>query len=67
MKRFRKERKFSSYQQMCEALEIVPAPRGTKREKQKQQIAETYMFIVLLEHSFFSLLCTEISVLPSKT
>ena len=42
MKRFRKERKFSSYQQMCEALEIVPAPRGTKREKQKQQIAESY-------------------------
>ena len=42
MKRFRKERKFSSYQQMCEALEIVPAPRVTKREKQKQQIAESY-------------------------
>ena len=49
---------------MCEALGIVPAPRGTKREKQKQQIAETYKVEV---HANNSITLTPLSKQQKET
>lgn len=36
---------------MCRALEIEPAPRGMKREAQKQEIQTTYRMTVNKNHS----------------
>ena len=46
MKLLRGKHHYKSYQEMCKALEIEPAPRGTKRETQKQELQKTYRMTV---------------------
>ena len=42
MKILRKQRKFASYKEMCKALDIMPAPRGSQREVQREEIQKHY-------------------------
>ena len=51
MKKLRGKHHYKSYQELCEALGITPAPRGERREQQKKEIQETYRMTVQANHS----------------
>ena len=51
MKQLRKTRKFQSYTQMCEALDIKPAQRRLSRDRQKERIQEKYRMVIHANNS----------------
>lgn len=51
MKKLRGKHHFNSYQQLCAALGIVPAPRGPQREAQKQEVQKLYQMSVRANNS----------------
>lgn len=51
MKKLRGKHHFKSYQQLCAALGIVPAPRGPQREAQKQEVQKLYQMAVRANNS----------------
>lgn len=46
MKNLRGRHHYKNYKELCAALDIVPAPRGSKREAQKQKIQAMYQMTV---------------------
>lgn len=51
MKKLRGKHHYKSYKELCAALDIDPAPRGQKREKQKRSIAKLYQMEVRANNS----------------
>lgn len=51
MKQLRIARKFQSYTQMCEALDIKPAQRRLSRDRQKERIQEKYQMVIHANNS----------------
>lgn len=51
MKKLRGKHHYNSYQKLCAALDMVPAPKGPKREAQKQEIQRLYQMSVRANNS----------------